>query len=193
MKVLAAAEPLSLQLHPSATQAVDGHRRGIYPDDQAKPELICALTPFDALCGIRPVDGTLELLDRIGADDLAALLRAEGAQATVTAIYRRTFPIDSTLAACADADDEEAALVRYLAARYPADPSVVEGLAGEDAAADDGLARGASPAAYDPRAVGDGQMRTAAIVVRRGERRAHGEDDESEDAWQLTDRRDERW
>ena len=75
----------------------------------------------------------------------------------------------------------------------------------------------ASPAAYDPMAVGDGQVRTAAMVVQRGERRAHGEDlddlpsgpvaawqpgdltpvateddDESEDAWQLTDRRDER-
>ena len=59
VKVLAAAEPLSLQVHPNAEQAVEGFARGAYPDDAAKPELLCALTPFDALCGIRPVDATL--------------------------------------------------------------------------------------------------------------------------------------
>ena len=54
LKVLAAAEPLSLQAHPTADQAVDGHRRGVYPDANAKPELLCALTRFEALCGMRP-------------------------------------------------------------------------------------------------------------------------------------------
>ena len=35
-----------------------GIARGVYPDDRAKPELLCALTRFDALCGIRPVAAT---------------------------------------------------------------------------------------------------------------------------------------
>ena len=77
LKVLAAAEPLSLQAHPTTDQAVDGHRRGVYPDANAKPELLCALTQFEALCGVRPVDATLAFLEELGArrarvGDLAA-------------------------------------------------------------------------------------------------------------------------
>ena len=65
LKVLAAAEPLSLQAHPSARQAAEGFAReesaGIprtaahrnYRDTSDKPELICALTEFHALCGFR--------------------------------------------------------------------------------------------------------------------------------------------
>ena len=59
---------------------------------------------------------------------------------------------------------------------FAADPSIVERPRVEDAAAEDGVARGASPAAYDRKSVGAEQVRTAAIVVQRGERRAHGED-----------------
>ena len=66
LKVLAAAEPLSLQAHPDAEQARDGFERGVYSDPNAKPELLCALTEFDALCGIRPVEATIALLDELG-------------------------------------------------------------------------------------------------------------------------------
>jgi mannose-6-phosphate isomerase len=64
-KVLAAAKPLSLQVHPSLAQARAGFARenadGVpagaaqrnYRDDNHKPEMIFALTPFDALCGFR--------------------------------------------------------------------------------------------------------------------------------------------
>src|SRR4051794_6062880 len=48
LKVLAAAEPLSLQAHPSRAQAVAGYDAGRYPDPEPKPELLCALTPFTA-------------------------------------------------------------------------------------------------------------------------------------------------
>ena len=54
LKVLAAAEPLSLQTHPDAEQARDGYARGVYPDPNPKPELLCALTEFEALCGDPP-------------------------------------------------------------------------------------------------------------------------------------------
>ena len=62
-KVLAAAEPLSIQVHPDARQARRGFRRetarGLSPEDprrnyrdpHPKPEIICALTPFWALHG----------------------------------------------------------------------------------------------------------------------------------------------
>ncbi len=65
-KVLAAEKPLSIQAHPSKENAQKGYfrenRAGIpqnapnrnYRDDQHKPELLCALTTFWALCGFRP-------------------------------------------------------------------------------------------------------------------------------------------
>ena len=73
LKVLAAAEPLSLQAHPTREQAIAGFAAGRYPDDQPKPELLMALTPFSALCGVRSIDATLALLaehrgDRVGND-----------------------------------------------------------------------------------------------------------------------------
>jgi len=66
-KVLAAAQPLSIQAHPDKTQAREGFEReekaGIpldapernYRDANHKPECICALTPFWALKGFRKV------------------------------------------------------------------------------------------------------------------------------------------
>ena len=137
LKVLVAAEPLSLQTHPSADQAAAGYAReerlGIavdapertYRDPFAKPELICAITSFDALCGFRPLGATLALLDRLGAADLAAAVRADGLAGAVQALYRRTLPIASTLAACTGRTEPEAVLVDGLARQYPGDPSVV--------------------------------------------------------------------
>jgi mannose-6-phosphate isomerase len=76
-KVLAAAQPLSIQAHPSRDQAVRGFERenrlGIplnapnrnYKDDNHKPECICALTPFWALNGFRNVSDILALMEKI--------------------------------------------------------------------------------------------------------------------------------
>lgn len=124
LKVLAAAEPLSLQVHPTAEQAVDGYARGVYPDDRAKPELLVALTPFEAFCGLRPVDATLDLLSHLGAHDLADHLGTNGVATTVTDLYRSRFDPGSTIAACSAGDLPEAVWVRRLAERYPGDPSV---------------------------------------------------------------------
>ncbi len=66
LKVLAAERPLSLQVHPTLEQARAGFAReeaaGVdhaaatrnYKDDNHKPEMIFALTDFEALCGFRP-------------------------------------------------------------------------------------------------------------------------------------------
>jgi mannose-6-phosphate isomerase len=76
-KVLAAAKPLSIQAHPHQGQAKEGFLRenqmGIpleavnrnYRDDNHKPEIICALTPFWALNGFRQVKEILRLLGGI--------------------------------------------------------------------------------------------------------------------------------
>ena len=92
LKLLAADAPLSVQVHPDRAQARAGfdaeeaagvpptapHRN--YKDSNHKPELICALTPFDGLCGFRPAARTAELLDGLDVDELkpyADALRAK--------------------------------------------------------------------------------------------------------------------
>lgn len=137
LKVLAAAEPLSLQTHPDAATALAGFEREhaaglrvddparIYKDRSAKPELLCALTPFDALCGFRPVADTLTLLDWLGAHSLAHAVRHDGLPATVAAIYRGEIDTGEVLHVCANHSNEEAQLVTGLAEQYPGDPSAV--------------------------------------------------------------------
>ncbi len=65
LKLLTADQPLSIQCHPSLDQALAGFAReneaGValdapnrtYRDANHKPELVCALTPFEVLCGFR--------------------------------------------------------------------------------------------------------------------------------------------
>lgn len=137
LKVLAAAEALSLQTHPDTSTAQAGFARenaaGVavdeptrtYRDPHAKPELLCALSPFDALCGFRPVAATEALLRSIGAHDLADHLRRSGLAPTVAALYRGELAAAPTIAECAAHDTPECGLVRDLAAQYPGEPSVV--------------------------------------------------------------------
>ena len=63
LKILAADAPLSLQVHPSAERARQAFAAGhpAYVDDQPKPEILCALTPFRAMVGFRPFDESAEL------------------------------------------------------------------------------------------------------------------------------------
>lgn len=85
LKVLAAAAPLSLQAHPSAEQAAAGFEREeamgvpqdsprrMFRDRSPKPELICALSGFEALCGFRDPRRTDALLDTLDAPALDPL------------------------------------------------------------------------------------------------------------------------
>ena len=135
-KVLAAAEPLSLQTHPDTATAQVGfareeaaglaidHPTRIYRDPNAKPELLCALTPFDALCGFRPVDDTAALLHALGAHDLAARLVADGLEAVVSGLYRGAIDAQPLVRACDGHPSPHAELVARLDGMYPNDPSV---------------------------------------------------------------------
>ena len=76
VKLLAAARPLSIQVHPDPAQARAGFEReeaaGIprdaphrcYGDPRAKPELMLALEPFEALCGFRSPEEIRDALAR---------------------------------------------------------------------------------------------------------------------------------
>ena len=86
-KVLAAAQPLSIQAHPSKRQAIEGFNRENreekaldapdrnYRDDNHKPEIICALTPFWGLNGFRPPAEAVDLLTPVCPQDLNQALQ----------------------------------------------------------------------------------------------------------------------
>lgn len=90
VKLLACAQPLSLQTHPTKEQAREGFAReealGIprdaphrmYRDDSDKPEMIVAISHFEALCGFAPVDDSVELLRSMGWKTEASILSTEG-------------------------------------------------------------------------------------------------------------------
>jgi mannose-6-phosphate isomerase len=92
LKVLAADEPLSLQAHPSSVQAAEGFARENaaaipvdaarrnYRDASHKPELICALTPFQALVGFRDPGATVKLLRALEVPELSAHVELLAAQ-----------------------------------------------------------------------------------------------------------------
>ncbi len=124
LKVLAAAEPLSLQAHPTRAQAAAGFAAGRYPDDQPKPELLVALTRFEALCGFRPIDDALALLDTLGARELAAAVRHGGPGEALHGLYRGRIRSDPVVAACAGQEHPAARWAGRLGRRYPGDPSV---------------------------------------------------------------------
>ena len=152
VKVLAADAPLSLQAHPTDEQAEAGfaaeERAGIPHDDPArtfkdpfhKPELLLALTTFEALCGFRPVEESLHCLAKLQVPELkptiAALayggLRAAVPQLLALAGERRTELVETVAVAArrfvAAADPEFINTYRWagsLAESYPGDPGVV--------------------------------------------------------------------
>jgi mannose-6-phosphate isomerase len=88
LKVLAAELPLSLQAHPTIEQAEAGfaaeETAGIPRDDPTrtfkdpfhKPELLLALTEFEALCGFRPVEESLHCLAKLQVPELKPTIAA---------------------------------------------------------------------------------------------------------------------
>jgi len=108
-KVLASAKPLSIQAHPNRAQARQGFARenelGIpldapnrnYKDDNHKPEIICALTPFWALIGFRKIEEMIDLLERLQIHSLEKeidILRAQPNSAGLKDFFRAVMTLD---------------------------------------------------------------------------------------------------
>ena len=86
LKVLAADKALSVQLHPTREQAEEGFareeaqgvprdaRERVYVDDWPKPEVLCALTPFEVLAGLRPAEQAAEAVEGLGLPELKELV-----------------------------------------------------------------------------------------------------------------------
>lgn len=106
LKVLAADQALSLQVHPTAEQAATGFadeeaagvphdaRQRRYKDPFHKPELVLALTEFHALCGLRAVAESRDLLDEFAIDHpvLHEVRTVLGGEADSTTL-RRAFDV----------------------------------------------------------------------------------------------------
>lgn len=87
-KLLAAETPLSIQAHPDKVQAERGFAQeealGIprtadnrnYKDPNHKPEIICALSPFTAMCGFREQAEIAKLLSLLDLAELKDSLEA---------------------------------------------------------------------------------------------------------------------
>ncbi len=158
-KILAAAQPLSIQSHPNLAQAQEGFAREneagvplgsperVYRDPNHKPELVCALTPFDAKCGFRDVERTQELFNELGGSALAELremLNSSGPPDQVLSSVlawllqqpddAASSLVDETLARSVERDwsgawfAPELAWVPELVGQYPADVGTVVAL-----------------------------------------------------------------
>jgi len=110
VKLLAAAAPLSLQVHPDRATAAAGYAAeealGVprdaperrYRDPSDKPELLRALTQMRLLCGFRRAAASRQLLAALvpqGLDDVAAILAQGdgGLPRAVEAILRAPRPV----------------------------------------------------------------------------------------------------
>jgi mannose-6-phosphate isomerase len=154
LKVIAADAPLSLQVHPRIDQAEAGfdaeEAAGVpitspdrsYKDRNHKPELLYALTPFEALCGFRAPSEAAELLaglDAPLAHSLRAVLESSGGvhAAVIRLLDGAQRPtsdeVDAVVLACrarpeSAMDPDAYRTAALLAEAYPGDPGVVMSL-----------------------------------------------------------------
>lgn len=79
LKILSINKALSIQAHPNKTLAEQLHARDPknYPDDNHKPEMAIAITPFEGFCGFRPLAEIAHFLETVPA--LRALVGEEAA------------------------------------------------------------------------------------------------------------------
>jgi mannose-6-phosphate isomerase len=158
LKVIAAAQPLSLQAHPSREQAEAGYAReqaaGVprdaphrtYRDGWPKPELLCALVETEALCGFREPRETYQIFEQLGVasalelvaplanDDVPAAKQLRMVFSRLLSLTPDERSVISEVAQAAEAakgSDDLASFARTaweLNAYYPGDPGVLAAL-----------------------------------------------------------------
>ncbi len=147
LKLLAADSPLSLQVHPSLSQASAGYKNedlaGIpigspsrnFKDAMHKPEMVVALSErFDALCGFRTIEesaASLRTVVRRGSALEGLLLRVEGNVDLTDAVEWLLGPEPGAAAAIKGLESSANSqaggdwqTVRELGAKFPGDPGI---------------------------------------------------------------------
>ncbi|MFT4185677.1 MAG: mannose-6-phosphate isomerase, class I [Micrococcaceae bacterium] len=157
VKMLAADSALSLQVHPTKAQAKQGfafeEKQGIsrdashrnYKDDNHKPELIYALTAFEALCGFRDINQTIEIFtelqnknSKLADSELFKQLQGslnadQGIKSTFTFLLNKPTGIEDLVSQCVQTTVEikgskyqkEYETIVQLQKLYPGDPGVI--------------------------------------------------------------------
>lgn len=104
VKLLAAGQPLSLQTHPTREQAAQGFAREdaagvdiaapqrMYKDTSDKPEVLIALTPFEALCGFQELTVMTLLLTEMGWTTEKNILERDGVHGYLQWCFTQTQP-----------------------------------------------------------------------------------------------------
>ncbi|MGI6879158.1 mannose-6-phosphate isomerase, class I [Microbacterium sp. gxy059] len=147
LKLLAAAKPLSIQVHPTKSQAEEGFAReaslapGLvrnYADDNHKPEMIVALSDrFTAMCGLREIAATRRLLDALGPAAAPLAERISDEESLAGAVRwllsgEAQELVDGVVEALDTARSTEFAAelsnARSIAAVFPGDPGIVVAL-----------------------------------------------------------------
>lgn len=142
VKLLAAARPLSIQVHPPFEQAIAGfgaQQRDprlprLLSDSAAKTEMLIAIKPFSALQGLREFGLAARILAGVGGAAGAAAVELDSgavkqAIATLLAIPKaESESLNGKVpaaAAAAGLDSAAVAALATVAANYPSDPGVL--------------------------------------------------------------------
>lgn len=147
-KALAADKPLSIQVHPNKHQAELGflkeNRQNIalnapnrnYKDANHKPELVYALTPFEALNGFRPINEILHYFSLFSIPSLQKEIKQLSHQPTAEQLKlffkslltlsgdQKRAVIQELLSATDMHADPIASLIQRLAKEYPEDTGI---------------------------------------------------------------------
>lgn len=142
VKLLAAAQPLSIQVHPPLDRAIadfaaqqrDPKLPRLLSDAAAKTEMLIALKPFSALAGLRDLSLAADILTRVGgsAGQAASLLRSGGVESAIASLL--TIPAAAlddlgrrvpAAAAAAGLGPGGVAALATVTKTYPDDPGVL--------------------------------------------------------------------
>lgn len=151
-KILSAESPLSIQAHPDKAQAeagfLDENSRSValdafnrnYKDNNHKPEIICALTPFTAMCGFRDAheieSNFLKLHSSVFADLIQPCF-AEDTENRIMLFFESIMSlkpaalnklIKSALNWSGRSNSQEAELIQRFASLYDGDPGILSPL-----------------------------------------------------------------
>jgi len=145
LKVLAIAQPLSIQVHPTRERAREGFEneqaaglaisdpRRTYKDASHKPELLLALSEVTVLSGFREAHAVARDLRAIGGEDargLAALIEERGIHEYIDVVLTENHP--DAVARVGEAPQgisASAAVARDALAIHPDDPGALVALA----------------------------------------------------------------
>jgi mannose-6-phosphate isomerase len=129
VKLLAAAQPLSIQVHPDSagirTLATDADTAQLLADSGVKSEVLIALEPFEVLAGLRPAQESLRILSagfRADHPALANLAVGDFRQA-ISSVLSAGEQFDC-VAALDELDAESQCVMEKVVAKYADDAGV---------------------------------------------------------------------